>query len=104
MGLDVPPSPACHPPSDDGSLPPASRSQVTAPDGAKQVFDSGLRPAVWLLAEEFSNTSTLLQGFYQAKLNKERIIVLTLEALMQRCKSPASTRGVVRNVKGLIQF
>ena len=63
------------------------------------MFDNGLLQAAWLLAEEFSNTPTLLLGFYE-----ERIIALTLEPLTQRCKSPASTRGVVRNVKGLIQF
>ena len=68
------------------------------------MFDSKLREAVWILAEEFSNTPSLLRGFYEAKLNKERVIALTIEALMQRCKSPASTRGVIRNVNGLIQF
>ena len=98
LALDLPP------PSDDGSLSPASRSQVTDPGGVNQGFDPKLREAVWLLAEEFPNTSTLLHGFYKTNLNKGRIVALTFEALMRRCKSPASTRGVVRNVKGLITF
>ena len=90
--------------SDDGSVSPVSRSQATAIEGAKQGFDSTLREAVWLLDGEFPNTSTLLQGFYKTNLNKERIFALTLEALMQRCKSPASTRGVIRNANGIIDF
>ena len=44
------------------------------------------------------------RGFYKAKLNRERITALAIEALMQRRKSPASTRGVIRNVSGPIQF
>ena len=39
-----------------------------------------------------------------AKLNRERVTSLALDALMRRCKSPASTRGVIRNVSGLIKF
>ena len=104
LGRNVHPVAVSRQNSEDGSLSPTSRSHATAPVGATQAFDSQLREAVWLLAEEFSNTSTLLLGFYEAKLNKERIIALTIEALMQRCKSPASTRGVIRNVKGLIRF
>ena len=60
--------------------------------------------AVWLLAEEFSGTSTLLRGFRDAKINKGRIAALAIEALTHRRKSPASARGVIRNSSGLIQF
>ena len=30
--------------------------------------------------------------------------MLAIEALMQRCKSPATTRGVVKNVRGVVKF
>ena len=71
---------------------------------SKPAFDRKLRQSVWLLAEEFSGVSTILQGFHRAKLNKVRITALTLEALMHRCKSPASTRNTVKNVGALIKF
>ena len=51
------------PPSDGGSAPPISRSQATALGGATQWFDTKLREAVWLLVEEFPNSSSLTQGF-----------------------------------------
>ena len=38
------------------------------------------------------------------KLDKELIAALTIDALTQRCKSPASARNVWKNVSGLIQF
>ena len=81
-----------------------SHSQATAIGGAAQGFDSKLREVVWLLDGEFPDSSSLTHGFHKTNLNKERIITPTLEALMQRRKSPASTRGVVRNVKGLATF
>ena len=92
------------PQSDDECEPLISNARVSTFDQSNRVFDSKLREAIWLLAEEFSETSTLLRGFHDAKLNRERIAALTLEAVMQRRKSPASTRGVIRNVSGLITF
>ena len=71
---------------------------------SKHGFDQKLKQDVWLLAEEFPDSSSLLKGLHTAKIDKGRITILTLEALMQRCKSPASTRNVVRNVSGLIRF
>ena len=85
----VPPSP------DDGAFP---NTQTPTLDSRKHAFDHKLRLAVWLLAEEFSGKYTLLRGFRDAKLDKERIEALTMDALMRRCKSPASTRGVIKNV------
>ena len=41
---------------------------------------------------------------HSAKIDKERITILTLKALMQRRKSPAPTRGVPRNVSGPVRF
>ena len=73
-------------------------------DSRKQDSDRKLRQAAWLIAEEFSDASTLLRGLRDAKLDKERITALTIEAMMQRRKSPSSARGVVGNVSGLIQF
>ena len=45
-----------------------------------------------------------LRWFRDAKLNKGQIASLTIEAMAQRRKSPASTRGVIENVTGVIQF
>ena len=89
---------------DDERESPFSNTRVSTVGHGNSVFDSKLREAIWLLAEEFSDSPTLLRGFHDAKLNRERITALTLEAVMQRCKSPASTRGVIRNVSGLIKF
>ena len=92
------------PPPDDGSESPLSNAQLSTLDSRKQAFDPKIRQALWLLAEEFSGSSTLLRGFRDAKLNKERIASLTLEALAHRRKSPAAARGVIKNASGLIQF
>ena len=92
------------PPSDDGSDSPASGTRLSAVGTTSHPFGPKLLQAVWFMAEEFSNTSTLLNGFYEAKLNKGRIAALTIEALMQRCMSPAPTRNVAKNVSGHIQF
>ena len=93
-----------HPPPDGGSESPASRAQLPDMDSSKPAFGVKLKQAAGLLAGEFSNTSALLCGFRDAKLSKGRIVILTLEAIMQRCKSPAPTRAVIKNVGGLIQF
>ena len=81
-----------------------SNTQRSLVESNKLGFDQKLKQDVWLLAEEFSDSSTLLKCPHAAKLDKERITILTIEVLMQRCRSPASTRGVVRNVRGMIQF
>ena len=85
-------------------LPHTSHAQLSTLDSSKQAFDLKLRQAVWLLADGFSDTSTLSRGFRDAKLNKERITALAIDALMRRCKSPASARCVIQNVSGMIQF
>ena len=53
---------------------------------------------------EFSNSSTLLRGLRDAKLDKERIAALAIGALMHRCESPPPTHGVIKNVSGVMQF
>ena len=90
--------------SDDGSEPPVSHAHVSALDSSKQAYDLNLRQAACLLAGEFPDTPSLARRFRDSKLNKKRITSLTLEALTQRRKSPASTRGVIKNVSGAIQF
>ena len=77
--------------SDGGSEPPISNTRVSTVEQGNRAFDNKLREAVWLLADEFSDSPTLLRGFHVAKLNRERVTALTLEALMQRRMSPAST-------------
>ena len=52
----------------------------------------------------FAHTSALLMGFYEAELSKERITIQTLGAIMRRCKSPASTRSIIKRVSGHIKF
>ena len=101
---DHDPSAYVPPPPDGGSDPPTSQAQLPKLDSSKQAFDLKLRQAVWLLADGFSDTSTLSRGFRDAKLNKERITALAIDALMRRCKSPASARCVIQNVSGMIQF
>ena len=103
VGELVPTLPA-PPPSDDGSDSPAPGARLSMVGATSRPFGTKLRQAVWLLSEEFSNTSTLLRGFYEAELNKEMATALTLEALTQRCKLPASARNVSKNVSGPIQF
>ena len=93
-----------HPPPEGGGESPASRSQLPTMDSSTPAFGVKLKQAGCLLAVEFSNACALLFGFSDAKLNKERIAILTLESIMQRCKSPASTRAVIKNGSGIIQF
>ena len=98
--------PADHdpPPSEDGSDPPLSNAQLSVVGASKRGFDQKLKQDVWLLAGEFSDSPTLLKGPHTAKIDKEHITILTLDALMQRCTSMASTRGVIRNVSRPIRF
>ena len=65
-------------------LPHTSHAQLSTLDSSKQAFDLKLRQAECLLAEEFPDTSTLIRGLRDSKLNKERITSLTPEALMHR--------------------
>ena len=73
-------------------------------DSSNPAFGLDIRQAAWRLADELSNTSALLIGFHDAKLNKERITALTIEALTRRCKSPDSTHAAIKNVSELLQF
>ena len=100
---DHDPSAYIPPPPDDGGESPASRAQLSAMDSGKPDFGQRPRQASWPLAEEFPDTPKLLRGIHDAKLNKGRITALTLDALMRRCKSPASALGVIKNAIRLIQ-
>ena len=92
------------PPPDDGSESPLSNTQHSTAMAGKQGYDPKLKQDLWLLAEEFPDPPTLIKGFHTAKLDRGRITILTIEALMRRCKSPASNRGVIKNVSGLVKF
>ena len=73
-------------------------------NSGKPPFDSDLKSAVWDLALNFAETSPLLCGFRRAGVAKERIIILTLEAVMQQCKSVSNTKSTVKNVSGLVRY
>ena len=45
-----------------------------------------------------------LCGLRKTVATKERITALTLEAVMQRCKSAAGAKSTVENVTGLVRF
>ena len=68
--VDHDPSAYIHPPSDDGGESPAPRAQLPTMDSSKPAFDQKLRQDVWLLAGEFPDTSALLRGARDSKLNK----------------------------------
>ena len=99
--LDITSGEALDPPSDEGS---ESVARCSTSVTGKPAFGQKPRQSIWLLVGEFSGVSTLLQGFHRAKLNRERITALTLEALMQRCKSPASARNIANHVGALVKF
>ena len=81
-------------------------STPSSPSGQKrhQPFDKQLKDEVWELALNFAETSPLLCGLRKTGVNKERITVLTLEAVMQHCKSVAGAKSTVKNVTGLVRF
>ena len=92
---DIEPIARIRPPPEDGSDSRASNACLSFVDSGNQAFGPKLRQVVWLLAEEFSDSSTLLRGVHDAKIDKERINALAIEAMMQRRKSPASASGVI---------
>ena len=92
------------PPPDGGSGSVASGAPPTIAGEIKPSFDSKPKQPAWLLDEGLPNRSSLLKGIYEAKLNDAAINVLTTNAIMQRCKSPACTRDIIRRVGRLIVF
>ena len=70
----------------------------------KPPFDVELKTAVWDLALNFAETPPRLCAFRKTGVAKERIITLTLEAVMQQCKSVSKTKHTVKNVTGLVRY
>ena len=81
-------------------------STPSSPMGQKRKhpFDSQLKDEVWELAPNFAETSPLLRGIRKTGVAKERITVLTLEAVMQHSKSVAGAKSTIKNVAGLVRF
>ena len=59
---------------------------------------------MWEIALNFAETPPILFGIRKTGVNKERITVLTLEAVMQHCKSVAGAKSTIENVTGLLRF
>ena len=76
----------------------------TSLNSGKPPFDSCLKTAVLDLALNFAETPPLLRGFWKPWVEKERIVVLTLDAAMQQCKSAPKTKSKVENVSGIVRY
>ena len=68
---------------DDQSESVSPRPSTQAGKSGKRVFGRELTDAVWALATSFSETSSSLVGLRKAGMSRGRIIVLTIEAVMQ---------------------
>ena len=81
-------------------------STPSSPMGQKRKHpsESQLKDEVWELALNFAETSPLLFGLRKTGVAKERMTVLTLEAVMQHCKSVAGAKSTTKNVAGLVRF
>ena len=90
----------------DNDLPESVYSNPSAPMGSarKHVFDKGLKESAWDMAVNFPDTSPLLCGLRKAGVSKERITVLTIDALMQQCKSAACAKSTIKHVSGMARF
>ena len=72
--------------------------------GERREFSAKLKNTAWELANEFSSSSTLLKGMYNAGVPKDKITLLVIEALSVRAKSTSTMKGVVKHVAGLVQY
>ena len=72
--------------------------------GERMEFSAKLKNSAWESASEFSSTSTLLTGMYNAGFPKGKIALLDIEALSVRAKSTSTMKGVFKHVAGLAQY
>ena len=94
---------------EDGELAEHAESDYSRPPtpvgkSYKHVFDTALKDKVWVPAANFAETSTRLLSLRKAGTSRERIIILTLEAVMQQCKSADGMKSAVKHVASLIRF
>ena len=68
------------------------------------VFDPALKQTIWELAQNFAETSGLLCNLRKSGVAKERIVVLTIEAIMKHSKTASGAKLVVKNVNGLLRY
>ena len=70
----------------------------------KRVFVLVLKDQVWGLASNFSETSGLLIALRKAGSSRERIVILTIEAVMKQCESAAGAKSAAKHVTSLLRF
>ena len=81
-----------------------SRDPSPSKLGDRKEFGADLKNAAWELANEFSSTSSLLAGMYNAQVPKDKIVLLVIEDPSMRAKSTSTMKGIAKHVSGLVQF
>ena len=81
-------------------------SHVSSHDGTSrnQTFDKDLKEKVWEIAQKFSESPGMLLRLRKSGLSRGRIVVLTTEAVAQRCKTATCTKSTARDVSALVRF
>ena len=81
-----------------------SRTSTAVGKSGKHVFGHVIKDQVWELSTNFSETSESLVGLRNAGTSRGRIIVLTIEAVTQQCKSAAGTKSAAKPVTGIARY
>ena len=88
--------------SEDGSL--MSREPTPTKLGSRNTFDETLKTEVLKLAHEFAEVSSLLESTRLSALTSEKTSILAIEALNSRSKSIATTKAIVKHIRGLLGY
>ena len=72
--------------------------------GTSKTFDGSVKDSALDLANEFTDSPTLLQGLRDSQIAPGGTTLLIIEAATSRAKSVNSAKTVIKHVKGLIHF
>ena len=81
-----------------------SRCESPTKLGEKAEFGDMIKLTTWELAQEFSSTSELLSGMFNAKVPRGKITLLVIEAISARAKSQTAMKNIINRVSGLVLF
>ena len=81
-----------------------TRAKSPTGQGSTDTLGRNVKKSVRMMGNEFRETSALTIGVRESQIPDEEIAVLALEAVTTRSKSIASTKSIVRQVNGLLQF
>ena len=82
----------------------SSREKSPSRLGPGETFDDSAKQSVIRIANEFSETLSLIQSMRASQIPHGKLTLLVLAAVTSRPKSIASTKSLVRHVSGVSQF